>query len=258
MGDDMEKRQSGFARIGFGLAVLSVLAMVAAALGYRWGLWDYPFALLKLTKYATYGALAAAAISLVGVGRSWPGGPARGLLMSIAGVVIGAAAFQVVYEEWKLVQTMPFIHDITTDTENPPAFVAIVPLREAAQAKNPYEYGGPELAAKQRYGGFNEPYKDLGPYLTDLPPDQVFGKALAAAQGMGWEIIDSDPAAGRIEATEASFWYGFADDIVIRVAATDQGSRIDMRSVSRVGHSDLGVNAKRIRAYMAALAKQFG
>jgi uncharacterized protein (DUF1499 family) len=70
---------------------------------------------------------------------------------------------------------------------------------------------------------------------------------------MGWEIVAADPAAGRIEATATTLWFGFKDDIVVRVSAAEQGSRIDVRSVSRVGRSDVGTNAKRIREYLAKL-----
>ncbi len=74
----------------------------------------------------------------------------------------------------------------------------------------------------------------------------------------GWTIVASDPATGRIEASQTSRWFGFTDDIVIRVAAHGTGSRIDMRSLSRQGRSDFGVNAARIRAYMRALKQRAG
>ena len=70
---------------------------------------------------------------------------------------------------------------------------------------------------------------------------------------MGWDLVASDPASGRIEATDTTFWFGFKDDIVIRVAAAPGGSRVDIRSLSRVGVSDVGTNAARIRKYLTAL-----
>jgi uncharacterized protein (DUF1499 family) len=72
---------------------------------------------------------------------------------------------------------------------------------------------------------------------------------------MGWQIVDANASEGRIEATDTTFWFGFKDDIVIRVAATSGGSRIDVRSVSRVGRSDVGTNAKRIRCYLKRLTR---
>jgi uncharacterized protein (DUF1499 family) len=67
---------------------------------------------------------------------------------------------------------------------------------------------------------------------------------------MGWEIAEADAAAGRIEATDTTFWFGFKDDVVIRIRpAEDGGSIVDIRSKSRVGMSDVGANAARIRAF---------
>jgi uncharacterized protein (DUF1499 family) len=148
-------------------------------------------------------------------------------------------------------RSVPPIHDITTDTEEPPAFEAILPLR--AEAPNPASYGGPAVAAQQREG-----YPDIAPADYPIAPEAAFAAALAAARAMGWDIVATDEAAGRIEATDRTFWFGFADDIVIRVRPTDVGSRIDVRSVSRVGVSDIGTNVARIRAYLAKLEDHIG
>ena len=86
-----------------------------------------------------------------------------------------------------------------------------------------------------------------------LAPDKAFPLALATANKMSWTIVEADPTTRRIEASEQSFWMGFTDDTVVRVAEVDSGSRIDVRSTSRHGRSDLGVNAARIRTYLAAL-----
>jgi uncharacterized protein (DUF1499 family) len=79
------------------------------------------------------------------------------------------------------------------------------------------------------------------------------GSAVAAARAMGWEVVAADRASGRIEATDTTRFFGFKDDVVIRVQAAPGGSRVDVRSVSRVGGSDVGTNATRIRAYLARL-----
>jgi uncharacterized protein (DUF1499 family) len=139
---------------------------------------------------------------------------------------------------------VPAIHDISTDVENPPAFSAVAPIRRGAP--NPVEYGGPAIAEQQR-----KAYPDIGPVALDAPPDQAFQRALDAARDMGWEIVDANPAQGRIEATATTWWFGFKDDVVIRVSATEGGSKIDVRSLSRVGKSDVGTNAARIRAYLS-------
>jgi len=140
----------------------------------------------------------------------------------------------------------PPIHDITTDTADPPPFVAIVPLRR--DARNPVEYGGPAVAAQQR-----EAYPDIAPLSLPVPPAQAFERAERAARGQGWEIVAAVPAEGRIEATDTTRWFGFKDDVVIRVRPEGAGSRVDVRSVSRVGRGDVGTNARRIGQFLDAL-----
>lgn len=140
----------------------------------------------------------------------------------------------------------PPIHDITTDTDNPPEFVAIVPLR--ADAPNQTEYGGEEVAkAQQAY------YNGLETLHLDVPPAEAYERALAAAEQTSWEIVGAFKEELRIEAFHKLPWFGFIDDVVIRVDTTDQGSKIDVRSVSRVGRGDLGVNAHRIKKYLDAI-----
>ena len=121
------------------------------------------------------------------------------------------------------------------------------PLRKGAP--NTAEYGGKEVADAQRKG-----YPDIQPKMLEVPPQVAFARALETAERMGWTLVANDPAEGRIEATDTTFWYGFKDDIVIRVTRAGAGSRVDVRSVSRVGRSDIGTNARRIRRYLDKLA----
>ncbi len=113
----------------------------------------------------------------------------------------------------------------------------------------PTAYPGAETAARQQSG-----YPDIRPLELAVPPDAAFARALDAAKSFGWEIVAADAASGRIEATATTPWFGFRDDVVIRVTPTSSGSRVDVRSLSRVGKGDLGANAKRIRAYLAKLS----
>jgi len=126
---------------------------------------------------------------------------------------------------------------------NPPRFVAILPLRK--DATNTAEYGGPDVATQQL-----KAYPDLKPIMTNLPIDTTFDNALAIARDMKWAIIDANKSEGRIEAVDTTFWFGFKDDIIIRITRDGTRSRIDLRSVSRVGRTDVGTNAKRIRAFL--------
>lgn len=230
---------------GFVLAALAGIALLLAGPGYRLGWWEFRPA-FSIMGGAAYAGLAGAGLSLIGAIIARPGGARHGLAFGLCGIGIGLLAAALPWSWKQTVQRVPLIHDITTDLENPPVFVAVLPLR--ADAPNTAAYGGPEIAAQQRQG-----YPDLGPLtVSDLPP-QAFERAVAAAQGMGWEIVASAPAEGRLEATDTTFWFGFKDDVVVRVAPIESGSRIDVRSVSRVGKSDVGANAKRIMAYLARI-----
>lgn len=231
---------------GFLVALLAGLALWLAGTGYRLRWWELRPA-FTILRWAAYGGLLAAVLSLLGVILARPGGPRRGFPLALGGLVIGLVVVGIPWQWWRTAQRVPPIHDITTDTETPPAFVTILPLR--ADAPNPADYGGPEIAAQQRAG-----YPDLGPLILQVPPQQAFARALAAARDMGWEIVAAEPAGGRIEATATTLWFGFKDDVVVRVTPADGGSRIDVRSVSRVGRGDVGTNAKRIEAYLARIA----
>lgn len=136
----------------------------------------------------------------------------------------------------------PPIHDISTDTLNPPAFTAAANQRRPGD--NPVDYAGAELANQQQ-----QAYADIAPLRSPLPPPQAFARCLAIIQALGWQVIAQDQDKGVIEAMDRSRIFGFIDDIVLRITAEDAGSRIDLRSASRAGVSDLGVNAERIRRF---------
>lgn len=138
------------------------------------------------------------------------------------------------------------IHDISTDTDNPPQFIAVAELRSADE--NPAEYSGPETAAQQKAS-----YPDIETVVLLDPRSFVFEKALETAEEMGWEIVASDAEQGHIEATATTPFVGFKDDVVIRVRADGAKTLVDVRSKSRIGKGDMGVNAKRVREYSERL-----
>lgn len=234
-------------RISFGLAFISVSLVVLAALGTKWEWWGFRTGLfvLKIGGYAS--AFAAAACFL---GAVWSGlsGARFGFALTLIGLLSCLTISANLWYWKKTAETVPRIHDITTDTDNPPLFKAILPIRK--DAPNPAEYGGPKIAAQQRAG-----YPDLSPLLLPANTNEAFQKALSTAVKMGWEVVEANQADGRIEATDTTFWFGFKDDIVVRITPEKGGSRIDIRSVSRVGLSDVGTNAKRIRGFLKRLEK---
>ena len=233
------------AGLGFGLALVAAIAALLAGLGTRWGWWDYRTGFLVLT-VATWSGLAAAAVSLFAILTGLRATHRRALVFGIHGLIVGGLVFGV---PWYLVhegRKLPPIHDITTDTVNPPRFVAVLPLRK--NAANTAEYGGAELAAQQKKG-----YPDLAPATVNMPPRAAFDRALETARAAGWEIVAAVPEENRIEATATTAWFGFKDDVVIRITPSGSGSRVDVRSVSRVGRSDLGANARRISEFVRSL-----
>lgn len=148
-------------------------------------------------------------------------------------------------------KSVPPIHDISTDLINPPKFEAIAPLR--ADAPNPVEYAGAEAAKKQR-----DAYPDLKTLSYTQSQSELVKATEQAVNNLGWELVNSDAGKGIIEATDSTMWFGFKDDVVVRV--TDNGSErlLDIRSKSRVGGSDLGKNAERIHDFINELDKVLG
>jgi uncharacterized protein (DUF1499 family) len=238
-----EPKTSGTARLAAWLGAVSLLALVAAGPLHHAGVVGLAGA-FGILKYAVFGALATLVLAIAGLiigarRRGGNGTAVAALVMAL--VAIGSVGVLA----WKA-SRVPAIHDITTDTIQPPPFQAVLPLR--AGALNPAEYGGPDVTAKQK-----QAYPDLGPLLLNVAPDRAFDRAMAAARGMGWELVASDPSSGRIEATDTTFWFGFKDDVVVRITPQPTGCRVDVRSLSRVGGGDLGANAARIRKYLAAV-----
>lgn len=224
------------------LVVLATTAAALAGFGSRLGLWHFRTG-FDILKWAAYGGLVTALVALAGVVSAAKGRRAGGVLFSILALCGGIVVF-VVPLQWRLaVARVPPIHDITTDTTHPPQFVAILPLRR--DAPNPANYGGAEVAAKQLAA-----YPDIKTPIINASPEDTFARALDTARRMGWRIVADVPAEGRLEATDTTFWFGFTDDIVIRIEGAGYRSLVDVRSVSRVGRSDAGTNAARIREFL--------
>lgn len=263
-----DKRYSKLAALGALLGIVSAGALFAAAAGYRAGFgefafvppnlhWDYKFALGTINQYAAYGGLAAGVLGLMGLGATLPGGIKRGFVGALIAIVLGFGSAGQIGHLYLKVLTNPFIHDVSTDTDNPPQFVDVVTSREAfaAISKDPVnglEYT-PEVAAQQRGAQLRAGYPDLSPLQVAGSPAEIFDKVLALVEDEGWQVIAAVPEEGRIEATATTEYYRFLDDVVLRIKRDGAGTRVDMRSTSRVGRSDLGVNAARIATFMARL-----
>ncbi len=243
----------------FSVAALLAAVVVGAlaAFGTRFGLWNWHFGFLALFPWCFYLGCLALAVALLWALTAFFANDGTGASFGVVGligalVLVSPLAYDMAYD-WQ----DPPIHDISTDTEHAPEFVAL--LQDRAGAENGPEYDGPKKvyfegkwqtvsALQHKYYGY------LRAIAIITPPERLFRRAVAAAYGMGWRIVSIVPDAGRIEATDSDFWFGFTDDIVIRVKPAGMGARLDIRSKSRERQNDRGENAHRIRAFAKLLA----
>lgn len=223
---------------GLILGLSAIATIVASGVGYRLGWWHFTRG-LQVSEWATYGAAVALVLSALGLVQTRPRATRRGRVVAILGLLVALLPLGMALQWEYAARTTPPINDVSTDTADAPVFWDM---------PNPTDYPGEKTAALQRAA-----YPDLVPLKLGLPPEQAFAQALAVAQEKGWTLVASVPAEGRIEATSSSLLYGFTDEVIVRVKATDGGALVDVRSRSRLGRIDRGVNAKRIRAYLAAL-----
>ncbi|MCB1670362.1 MAG: DUF1499 domain-containing protein [Gammaproteobacteria bacterium] len=247
---------AALAGLGLGLYALS------GPLGVWLGLTDFRsgFSILqKVNPIADQVALGCLLVTLVAIAGllffRW-GNSRRLTGLALLGTVTAALAYYVP-ESFRPPPGTPPIHDITTDTVNPPQFVAIAPLR--ANAANSMVYGSgrisedteltPETLARMQ----QEAYPDIVPQRFSESLDTVFNRAVAAAEQLGWDIVAAVRSDGRIEATDTTFWFRFKDDVIIKITREGDETVLNARSLSRVGVGDVGKNAARLREFFALL-----
>jgi uncharacterized protein (DUF1499 family) len=240
---------------GLGLGLLALAGPLAVWMGmadFRLG-----FGFLQIVNswadwIAGITLLAAVAIFLVGKQKQLADSNRLGVLALVGAISAGLAWY--VPETFRPPEGTPPIHDIATDPYNPLPYVAIAPIR--ADAANNMDYGVmPGIDSVQQHIEMQlEAYPDIVPQTYNDSVEAVFNRALEAVQTMGWELVDSDPGTGRIEATDTTFWFRFKDDVVIQVGRNSAGeTELQARSLSRVGRSDVGKNAERLREFFALM-----
>ena len=204
-------------RVPLWVAIVAALLLGASGLGARFGLWHFSTG-FRMMAWAAYLGLAAAAAAIIMF--FFARLRTDGLAVLLCGVLVGAMVAAVPIGLRNRAYAAPLINEVTTQLEK----------------ASPLQLKG---------------YPEIQPLIVDAPPGGAFVTAKAVAQEMGWEVTGEDARAGTVSAVATTFWFGFKDDIEIRVTPHANGSRIDLRSKSRVGQGDAGANAKRIRAYMA-------
>ncbi|MCH8490366.1 MAG: DUF1499 domain-containing protein [Oceanicaulis sp.] len=266
-------------------ALVTPLWFVTAAFGGKFGFWE-PIAgfrhvlglagfnvldalglpgaigggfILPLTAGLGLAALIVAIVFRLAFGRANAPG-AGGYVAGVLALVVGAAPLLMVSSAAGDRAAIPPIHDITTDFDTPPQFTGALVERRGSEA-NSVDYHAktdprsgralPEVQA--------EAYPEIAPLFTAAEPALAYRAAHQTARDLGWRISTASDGAMMFEAQDVTFWFGFIDDVVVRVTPLENGgSRVDARSVSRVGMSDLGANAARLRAFFAALESSLG
>lgn len=263
--------RSAVGRLALIVSLLVPVYFMAAALGVKFGLWPWQFGLGVLVVKAGLPVLIVSIIlALVALVLALVRAPRRGWPAALIALLIPALAVGYLASVRAKSADIPPIHDVATDTVDPPQFSpAVIAARQAVDA-NPVASMSAPLSSQAAYQGprFSKlagrslgevgrrGYPGVRPLQLAVPPAAAYAAALAEAKASGWELVSQNPDGGTIEATAETFWFGFKDDVVVRIRPGAAGSTVDVRSTSRVGLSDLGANAARIEAYLAGLDKR--
>lgn len=169
------------------------------------------------------------------------------LLIGIACVLTGTLAIAAPVRARAAARAAAPLHDVTTDVADPPAFVALLSEYEARPGVLARDAGADALQRRA--------YPDLGPLVLPVSPEMAFEEVLESMTELDWPVEDANPDQGRVETTVRSPWFGFTDDLVIRLRAVGPSTRVDVRSVTRDGSNDMGRNAAHVREFLAELRR---
>jgi uncharacterized protein (DUF1499 family) len=242
----MQKNSSRLSNILIVIAILALIIIATMMFGTRFNLWEPIVGFGLIRQYMNPTAYFVITIGVLGLihqiltGNRW--GAIKSCITCLVGLLL-LAPF--IYQQTQPTVRFPPIHDITTDTQNPPAFLVLDENRPGA--KNTLVYGGEEVAALQIKN-----YPDIVPIQSSKSAVQAYSETILIAKQMEWEIVAQDDNNLRFEASARTPLYQFVDDIVVVVKQEGNASRIDIRSVSRIGRGDRGINASRIREFIEA------
>jgi uncharacterized protein (DUF1499 family) len=233
----------GFSLAAYGVAIAGLALLGAAGPAHRFGV-ELATA-FAIVRWSAYLSLAGAALSAAAVVWSRRKERRGATVMANLGLLIGLLSAAVGYSWLRQAQAAPPLYDITTDLDNPPTFDTLAKERPAGSHGLVRSSEADQLQRQH--------YPDLAPITLSEPPRLVFDRARLVADNQGWTVVTSDRDGGRLEATDTTWWFGFTDDIVVRLTPWGAGTRVDVRSVARHGSTDTGTNARRIRRFLAAL-----
>lgn len=228
-------------------AIIAVILLVVAPLGYKYNLAPLQPSLMSLAVSLFAAVLIfVAGLVLVFVTHKYGLTTNRNLILVAMGISL--IPMIVMGPQIQKARSVPPIHDITTDPSNPPQFDEIAKIRQ--YAPNDLVYGGDRFSPEELAEMQREAYPNVKSLRTDLSVAAAIQRAQVVLESQGLDIVNVSQTDGIVEATDTTFWFGFKDDLVVRVRSEDSGSVVDVRSVSRVGQSDIGVNAARIENFL--------
>ncbi|MGD8831885.1 MAG: DUF1499 domain-containing protein [Pseudomonadales bacterium] len=234
-----EATRSWWARATLVGSVVALVLLLLGPIGTRLGIWDFQIGLLLLIPAGVLLAAIGLLVALVGVFVSRKRGFSGDPPLLFTSIIVCGAILVTMGIQFQKGTSVPMIHNISTDISDPPRFNAVVALR--GPNANPLEYDAETIGPQQQSA-----YPGVKTLVVSSPPGDTLARVVEALEEMGLDIVAVDEPGGIVEATDTTFWFGFKDDMVVRVRPVEGGSEVDVRSVSRVGQSDLGKNAARI------------
>lgn len=233
--------------LAFFLAIACSIGALSSGPGVRFDIWQFQVG-IKLLKWSIYGAILTTGLALLHGFFHKVAGKNFFNRRAILSFILGSVTFLIPYAYIQQFEQYDTIADATSDFEDPPVFVSIAPIRNTT-ARNPLEYRGEEAAEQQQLF-----FPELTGLKINADVEHIVAVATEVLKDMDLEIIAVAPEEGRLEATDTTFWFGYKDDLVIRIRTLEDGlSHIDARSASRVGYGDGGVNAIRVKTFLAKL-----
>ena len=235
----------------------AVAAALVAAIGAGRGAWHFRLG-FTILQYALYAGIAGIVIALIAIYFVRQVRP-RLVMVNVLALVVAGAFVLYLGNQIRIARSVPGIHDIATNLEDYPRFYRLT-VRDDNLANIP-DMGRREWAAlppRERWKAVHrEYYGDIAPIRVPWSVEETIVRARRLAEARGWQIVTHDPANGILEAVETSRFFRFKDNVVVRARPVNEGGGaiVDMRSISRVGVSDVGVNAERVRSFLADLRR---